>query len=183
MVGNRHEFQRSFRRHRHQQHHHRQHNVEGEQNIQQRRRQRQNTIARIHRITSGTPRLPPRSSARNDLVVFAIQFKHLFGNGNMSVQGRARLCTPSRQCFHLQDVGQNVGDGPVQKHPLKLKRNLLVHLGWCSKPSAPVAGTRPLPPDSQRRPPGEYRGRFHRCLLPPQTARRRATSHTATPRS
>lgn len=41
----------------------------------------------------------------------------------MSVQGRARLCTLA-PVFHLQDVGQNVGDGPV-----KLKRNLLVHLG------------------------------------------------------
>lgn len=39
----------------------------------------------------------------------------------MSVQGRARLCTLA-PVFHLQDVGQNVGDGPV-----KLKRNLLVH--------------------------------------------------------
>lgn len=58
------------------------------------------TIARIHSITSGTPRLPPRSSARNDLVVFAIQFKHLFGNGNMSVQGRARLCALA-PVFHL----------------------------------------------------------------------------------
>lgn len=40
----------------------------------------------------------------------------------MSVQGRARLCALA-PVFHLQDVGQNVGDGPV-----KLKRNLLVHL-------------------------------------------------------
>lgn len=41
----------------------------------------------------------------------------------MSVQGRARLCAVA-PVFHLQDVGQNVGDGPI-----KLKRNLLVHLG------------------------------------------------------
>jgi flagellar biosynthesis protein FlhB len=40
----------------------------------------------------------------------------------MSVQGRARLCTIA-PVFHLQDVGQNVGDSPV-----KLKRNLLIHL-------------------------------------------------------
>ncbi|MNN25610.1 hypothetical protein D3C81_1390880 [compost metagenome] len=44
------------------------------------------TIARIHRITSGTPILPLRNSARNCLVVFGIQFKNLFWNGNMSVQ-------------------------------------------------------------------------------------------------